>query len=46
MVLVDTSVWNVHLLASALLSDIALWTLDKRLYEAAADLGCAYTEAS
>ena len=30
---------NVHLLASALLSDCGFWTLDKRLGRAAAELG-------
>jgi predicted nucleic acid-binding protein len=30
---------DVHLLASALLSDCRFWTLDKRLGEAAAELG-------
>lgn len=30
---------DVHLLASALLSDCGLWTLDKRLGRAAAELG-------
>lgn len=34
---------DVHLLASALLSQCALWTLDKRLSAAAADLGLALT---
>jgi predicted nucleic acid-binding protein len=33
---------DVHLLASALLSDCALWTLDKRLRETAAKLGLAF----
>lgn len=32
---------DVHLLASALLSDCGLWTLDRRLHEAAAELGLA-----
>jgi predicted nucleic acid-binding protein len=30
---------DVHLLASALLSDCLLWTLDRRLARIAADLG-------
>ena len=33
---------DVHLLASALLADAALWTADKRLKKAALDLGIAY----
>lgn len=33
---------DVHLLASALLTAAALWTLDKRLDQAAAQLGCRY----
>ena len=37
---------DVHLLASALVSGAALWTLDRRLCETAAELGCAYAEAS
>ena len=32
---------DVHLLASALLEGCALWTMDKRLAAAAAELGCA-----
>lgn len=35
---------DVHLLASALVSGTSLWTLDKRLHEAAAELNCAYAE--
>ena len=31
----------MHLLASTLLEGCALWTLDKRLMEVAADLGVA-----
>lgn len=33
---------DVHLLASVLLSGVALWTLDKRLDRAAAEIHCAY----
>lgn len=33
---------DVHLLASARLSGVPLWTLDKRLDSAAAELACAY----
>lgn len=33
---------DVHLLASALLGGVPLWTLDKRLEKAAAELHCAY----
>jgi predicted nucleic acid-binding protein len=33
---------DVHLLASALLTAVPLWTLDKRLDQAAAKLGCRY----
>ena len=33
---------DVQLLASALLSGLSLWTLDKRLDMAAARLGCRY----
>lgn len=33
---------DVHLLASALLSDLRLWTSDKRLRSAAQDLGLSY----
>ena len=32
---------DVHLLASTLLSDVPLWTLDRRLLQAAARLGVA-----
>jgi predicted nucleic acid-binding protein len=32
---------DVHLLASALLSGVALWTLDRPLRDAARQLGCA-----
>jgi predicted nucleic acid-binding protein len=34
---------DMHLLASALLSDVPLWTLDKKLSEIAAKLGIALT---
>jgi predicted nucleic acid-binding protein len=33
---------DAHLLASALLGGVSLWTLDKRLERAAAELHCAY----
>jgi predicted nucleic acid-binding protein len=33
---------DVHLLASALLGGVPLWTLDKRLERAAAELHCEY----
>lgn len=33
---------DVHLLASALLAGVPLWTLDKRLDRAAAELHCGY----
>lgn len=33
---------DVHLLASALLADVALWTVDKRLRKVALDLGVVY----
>ena len=33
---------DVHLLASALIADVALWTVDKRLHKVALDLGLAY----
>jgi predicted nucleic acid-binding protein len=33
---------DVHLLASAILADVTLWTADKRLHKAALDLGVAY----
>jgi predicted nucleic acid-binding protein len=33
---------DAHLLASALLADVTLWTADKRLHKAALDLGIAY----
>ncbi len=33
---------DVHLLASALLADATLWTVDRRLKKAALDLGIAY----
>lgn len=33
---------DVHLLASALLTDLTLWTLDRRLNQAAAELRCKY----
>jgi len=31
-----------HLLSSAMLGNVALWTLDRRLHEAAAELGVSY----
>lgn len=34
---------DIHILASALLSGISLWTGDKRLEKAAHDLGVSYT---
>jgi predicted nucleic acid-binding protein len=37
---------DLHLLASALLADAALWTADKRLKKAALDLGIAYHDRS
>jgi len=33
---------DVHLLASALISDVELWTNDKRLEQAATKLHCSY----
>ena len=33
---------DMHLLASALLTNVSLWTLDKRLIEASSALGIAY----
>ncbi|NLT35674.1 MAG: twitching motility protein PilT [Gaiellales bacterium] len=36
---------DAHLLASALVSGAALWTLDRRLHDAVAELNCAYAEA-
>lgn len=36
---------DVHLLASAALARVALWTRDRRLREAARRLGCAYALA-
>jgi predicted nucleic acid-binding protein len=33
---------DIHLLASAMLSQIPLWTQDKRLHQAAKDLNIAY----
>jgi len=35
---------DVHLLAAALLSGVALWTLDKKLEKAAMELHCGYRE--
>ena len=35
---------DIHLLSSALLSEAALWTRDKRLSETARTLGAAYIE--
>ena len=34
---------DIHILASAILSGVPLWTSDKRLAKAAEDLGIAYT---
>lgn len=36
---------DVHLLGSALLSDVALWTADSRLVKAASGLGVCYSAA-
>ncbi len=36
---------DIHLLASALISSCRLWTLDKRLAKAAAEIGRAYRTA-
>lgn len=33
---------DIHLLASAILGNVALWTLDRRLHEAAIELSVAY----
>jgi predicted nucleic acid-binding protein len=33
---------DMHLLASTLLTNVSLWTLDKRLIEASSALGIAY----
>jgi predicted nucleic acid-binding protein len=35
---------DVHLLGSALLSDLVLWTVDRRLAKAASDLGVYYSD--
>jgi predicted nucleic acid-binding protein len=35
---------DIHLLASAILGNVVLWTLERRLYEAATELGIAYTK--
>jgi predicted nucleic acid-binding protein len=37
---------DVHLLASAILTGVSLWTLDKRLEKAAEELHCRYGEKS
>jgi hypothetical protein len=37
---------DAHLLASSMLSHVPLWTLDKRLSDAAASLGVRYTAAT
>lgn len=34
---------DIHLLSSALITDAPLWTLDRRLAEAAEALGCRYS---
>jgi len=34
---------DIHLLGSALLSDVALWTADSHLAQAASDLGVCYS---
>lgn len=36
---------DVHLLASAIISNVSLWTLDKRLLIAARQLGASYESA-
>lgn len=36
---------DVHLLGSALLSDVALWTVDRRLAKAASELGVCHSPA-
>ena len=33
---------DIHLLASAIIGNVVLWTLDRRLHEAAIELGAAY----
>ncbi|HCC69219.1 MAG TPA: VapC toxin family PIN domain ribonuclease, partial [Nitrospiraceae bacterium] len=33
---------DMHLLASALLTEVSIWTLDKKLYEIATELGIAF----
>jgi hypothetical protein len=33
---------DIHLLASALISNVVLWTFDRRLHDAAAQLGVSY----
>jgi hypothetical protein len=35
---------DVHLLSAALLSGVALWTLDKKLEKAAMECHCGYRE--
>ena len=35
---------DVHLLAAALLSEVSLWTLDKKLEKAAGELHCRYKQ--
>ncbi len=33
---------DIHLLASAIIGNVVLWTLDRRLHKAASELGVAY----
>jgi predicted nucleic acid-binding protein len=34
---------DIHLLASAIIGNVVLWTFDRRLHEAAAELGISYS---
>jgi len=34
---------DIHLLASAIIGNVALWTFDRRLHEAATELGASYS---
>lgn len=36
---------DIHLLSSAILGNVALWTLDRRLHEAAIELNVAYIQS-
>jgi len=36
---------DVHLLASAIIGNVVLWTYDRRLNEAASELGVSYTKS-